>query len=76
MSKTKEIVVVCNEVHTETNWDKNVLVTLKEPNVNDLLDNINEEELNQWVRNNKEPDALFNAKDLGKWAEDNGYIKQ
>ena len=76
MPKTKEIVIIANKVNVETNWNKDVLITLKQPVIHDLLASIDMEDIKDFVRNNKLPDELFDENELEKWAEDNGYVKK
>jgi hypothetical protein len=76
MAKTNEISVNCTDVQVLPNGNRMVTATLQEPDVDDILDSIDDYDLIDWVKRNKNPDDLFSETELIQWAESEGYIKQ
>lgn len=55
---------------------KKVSVTVTEPNIEEMLESMNAQDLKNYVTGHFDIDELFTEKELKKWAEDNGYIKE
>lgn len=77
MSKTKELTIECKSVNIEPDYTpKKVIVTLFEPNINDMLAGMDRMDLVEWMCENHSPQDIFADNQLKKWAEQNGYIKE
>lgn len=76
MAKTKELAIICSgEIRTVAN--RNMLtVHIEEPNVDDALTAFHSDDLIGYVSNNYGVEEVYSEKDLQKWAEDNGYVKE
>lgn len=76
MQKTTEIIFDCNLAQVEGMSSNKVRVTVQDPDTDHILEDIHEEDLGKWIRENKSPDDVFSEKQLEKWAEENGYTKE
>ena len=76
MQKTTEIIFYCNLAQVEGMSSNKVRVTVQDPDTDHILEDIHEEDLGKWIRENKSPDDVFSEKQLEKWAEENGYTKE
>lgn len=76
MSKTKELAIICSgDARIVANRNK-LTVHIEEPDVDDALTAFNSDDLIAYVSSNYGVEEVFDEKDLNKWAEDNGYVKQ
>lgn len=76
MSKTKELAIMCSgEIRTVANRNK-LTVHIEEPDVEDALTSFNSDDLIQYISNNYGVEEVYSEKDLQKWAEENGYVKE
>jgi hypothetical protein len=75
MAKTKEIDITCVSAQITPNGTKSISVSVEEPNVDDLLENIDNDDLTEYVERNFQPEDVFSETILEKWAETNGYVK-
>jgi len=76
MSKTKLLVIACTEARVVPNGRNMVTVHIDEPHVGDALTSFSSEDIVSYVASEYGPDEVFEEKDLQKWAEENGYIKE
>ena len=75
MIKTKELTVSGEEMRIIQARNR-VTVVIENPEVNDMLMEIKEEDLASFIQwNGNKPEDVFDEKSLHKWAEDNGYKK-
>jgi hypothetical protein len=70
MAKAKYLHFTCRKVDIETHTASLVSVTVEEPNLSDILDGIHGDDLRNWTRNHKSPDALFESPEVVKWVND------
>jgi hypothetical protein len=75
MEKTKEISIECSAARINPSRYHKVSVVVEDPDVDDILDSINEDDLIDWVKRNKHPEDLFSETELAKYAESEGYVK-
>jgi hypothetical protein len=75
MSKTKRITVVDSSATTETNNAHTIQMIIEDPNIDSLLDEIETEDLADYLQANKSVQDIFSENELEKWAEANGYVK-
>lgn len=76
MAKTNSNTINCDEVKITPNGAHVVSVEIEGFSVNDLLEDLNEDEVTEYVGRKFNPEDVFPATDLEKWAESEGYIKQ
>lgn len=76
MPKTKEITIICDEAKIESTFGSSISVEIDSPKVFDLLDNLDREDIINWLEKNLNPEDVFSTTQLDKWAESEGYIKQ
>lgn len=41
-----------------------------------ILNEIDENDVNQWIASNRNPEDIFGTTELEKWAESEGYTKE
>ena len=75
MAKTKEIDITCVSAQINPNGSRAISVSMEEPNIDDLLENIDKDDLTEYVERNFEVEDVFSESQLEKWAEANGYVK-
>lgn len=75
MSKTKRITVIGSSATIETNTIHTVSMLVEDPNIEDLLSDIETEDLSDYLQANINVEDVFSEKELEKWAEANGYVK-
>lgn len=76
MAKTNSITISCDEVKVQPNGSHVVSVEIEGFSVDDLLDTIDEDDIASYVEKSMNPEDVFPATQLEKWAESEGYIKQ
>lgn len=76
MSKTKELAIMCSgEARIVANRNK-LTVHIEDPDVEDALTAFNSDDLIAYVASNYGVEEIYDEKELKKWAEDNGFIKE
>lgn len=75
MAKTTKIVVACFSAEICVRGREQIDVTITDPDVDEILGEITGDDIDNWVRNNKEPEDIFSTTQLESWAEANGYVK-
>lgn len=75
MPKTRTITVDCKRIEISPCTHLCIRVTFDEPDLNHIFEDIVQDDLAGYVQNEYTPDDLFTEKQLGKWAEENGYTK-
>lgn len=77
MPKTKNITIETSDEVRIAHGRTRTLVHIDEPDVNELLQGINNEDISEYVQwNNFKPDDLFTEEQLRDWANENGYTKE
>lgn len=77
MQKTKEITFEGVTATISSDYTpKKVSVKVKDPDISEILEGINNEDLIGWVQSNRDPEGVFTNEQLEMWAESNGYIKE
>jgi hypothetical protein len=77
MSKTKSLEIECASVNINANYRQRLLVSIEDPSgIDEILNGIDENDMNEWIANNRNPDDVFVTADLEKWAVENGYTKE
>lgn len=75
MAKTKKIMISCDEAKITPNGAHAVCIEIEGFSVDDLLDTIDKDDIAVYVEKNMNPEDIFPATQLDKWAESEGYIK-
>lgn len=76
MAKTKEIEFTGSAGRFDPSTYSLLRVTIEDPNMDELLSEVADEDLIDHVQNNFKPEDIFDSKELEKWAEENGYTKE
>ena len=76
MSKTKEITFECAEVRIVPSNYYKANITVEQPNTVEVLREIDDEDIVDYVKDEFEPDEIFSTEQLEKWAESQGYVKE
>lgn len=76
MPKTSNIRFNCKTAAIESYNTQLVWVDAAEPDVDHILEDIHHDDLSEWIQENKKPEDIFTERQLEKWAEENGYIKE
>jgi hypothetical protein len=76
MSKTKTLVLSCKGEIKIIPSRKSVTVHIEEPDVEDALTSFYSDDIIEFVAKQYGADEVYDEKQLAKWAEENGYIKE
>ena len=78
MAKDNELVISAEEI-TIANDRGKVKACLSNIDMIHVIEDMDEDlfdEVLTWIRSNRNPDDVFDEKDLSKWATENGYTKE
>lgn len=75
MTKTKEFTIDCANIRVSPRANYCIEVTVYEPDVDDLLSQLHEEDVIEHVQSNIKVEDVYPADILEDWAERNGYVK-
>lgn len=75
MAKTNGIEFSCESVHTTSSGRNLIKLEISNPNVDELLSDINEEDLTSYIAQKFDPENIYPETELEKWATANGYVK-
>lgn len=77
MSKTQSLEIECDNAAISGTRNQRVVVAMDSPaDIDDVITQISDDDLIQWIARNKSPDDIFSSTDLAKWAESEGYAKE
>lgn len=77
MQKTKRITINATDDVTINSSKSVTVIRIEDPNLQDLLMEISEEDLSSFIQwNGNKPENIFDEASLIKWAQENGYIKE
>lgn len=75
MARTRNISFSCEEIKVSSGRSK-INVEIEDPNIDELLPAILDNEVMQYVANNFSVDDVYANDALEQWAEKNGYTKE
>jgi len=77
MPKTKTLEVSTSDEIRIKAYRNNVTVIVDDPQIEDMLSKMSSEDIIIWVQGEGyTPDEIFSEKELIKWAEENGFVKE
>lgn len=75
MPKTRELTIDCESLNINPASYKMIRVTIEGPDVADIFNSIDEDDLIQYVKDNIKLEDIYPEDTLEDWAERNGYTK-
>ena len=77
MQKTKEITFEGASATISADYaPKKVSVKVISPNISELFESMNEQDIKDHVKTGYSPSDIFDEKQLMDWANEHGYIKE
>lgn len=77
MSKTQSLEINCVSANSSVNTNRVINVVIDKPDdIDELLEQIDNGDIIQYVARNMQPDDVFSSTELAKWAESEGYVKE
>lgn len=75
MANTSTLRFSCASVYSSADGSRTISLEISDPNVEELLGEIDEDDLKEYLGRKFEPEDVFSTTQLEKWAEANGYVK-
>lgn len=77
MSKTQSLEINCVSANSSANGNRLISVSIDKPDdIDEVLGQIHEDDIIEYVARNMQPDNVFSSIVLAKWAESEGYTKE